>query len=101
MTSAADGTIQTWDWNTGRNISTLAAHTNAVRGFFLTDQHIVSGGMDGCVWIRNRTEETVSRGLREEAGAVWHFVSNTDTIALALRVGEGMHLVEIWDASAL
>jgi WD40 repeat protein len=101
MTSAADGTIQTWDWTTGRHVSTLAAHEDAVRGFFLTDQRVVSGGMDGCVRIWNRTNGTISHEMREEVRAVWHLVSNTDTIALALLVEKGKHLVKMWDASVL
>lgn len=101
MTSAADGTIQTWDWTTGRHISSLAAHENAVRGFFLTSQRVVSGGMDGCVWIWNRTDGTILREMREQVRAVWHLVSDTHTVALALLVEEGKHLIEIWDASVL
>jgi WD40 repeat protein len=101
MTSAADGTIQTWDWTTGRHISTLAAHENAVRGFFLTNQCIVSGGMDGCVRIWNRPDGTISHEMREGIRAVWHLVSNTTTIALALLVEREKHLIEIWDASVL
>jgi WD40 repeat protein len=101
MTSAADGTIQIWDWTTGRHISTIAAHGNAVRVFFLTDQRVVSGGMDGRVRIWNRTDGTISHEMREEVRAVWHLVSNTTTIALALKVEEEKHLVEMWDASVL
>lgn len=101
MTSSADGTIQTWDWSTGRHISTLAAHENAVRGFFLTNQKMVSGGMDGRVRIWNRTDGTTSHDMRERVRAVWHFVSNDDAIALALLVEKGRHLIEMRDTSAL
>jgi WD40 repeat protein len=101
MTSAADGTIRTWDWTTGRHISTLAAHENAVRGFFLTNQRMVSGGMDGYVRVWNRPDGTISQEMREEVRAVWHLVSNPTTIALALLVESGKHLIEIWDASVL
>jgi WD40 repeat protein len=101
MISAADRTIRIWDWTTGRHISTLAAHDNAVREFFLTDQRVVSGGMDGCVRIWNRTDRTLLHEMREEVRAVWHLVSNTNTIALALLVERGKHLIEMWDASAL
>lgn len=101
MTSAADGTIQTWDWTTGRHIATVTAHENAVRGFFVTDQCVVSGGMDGHVQIWNRMDGTISRELRDEVRAVWHLVSNHNTIALALLVEEGKHLIELWDASLL
>jgi WD40 repeat protein len=91
MISAADRTIRIWDWTTGRHISTLAAHDNAVREFFLTDQRVVSGG----------TDRTLLHEMREEVRAVWHLVSNTNTIALALLVERGKHLIEMWDASAL
>lgn len=101
MTSAADGTIRVWDWTTGRHVSTLVAHERAVRGLSLTSQRVISGGMDGCVRVWDRADMTTSYEMREKARAVWHLVSEADTIGLALLVEEGKHLIEMWDVSQL
>lgn len=101
MTSAADGTIRVWDWATGRQISSTTVHGNAVRGFFLADRYIVSGGMDGRVRVWSRTDWSASHDMRGKARAVWHFVSSRSTIALALLIEDGKHLIEVWDTSVL
>lgn len=99
MTCAADGTIRVWDWMTGHHVSTLVAHENAVRGLFLTNHRVITGGMDGCVRVWDRADMTKSYEMREKVRAIWHFVSEANTIGLALLVEEGRHLIEMWDAS--
>jgi hypothetical protein len=62
---------------------------------------MVSGGMDGYVQIWNHMDGTISHEMRGKVRAVWHLVSKSNTIALALLVEGGQHLIEMWDASVL
>jgi WD40 repeat protein len=101
VTGAADGTIRFWNWKDGELLDTLHAHENAVTGFKLTEQHIISAGMDGKVCIWHRSDKSLYRDLRPKVSAVWKLTGRGNALVLVMRIEAGKHLVEIWDSSSL
>jgi len=96
VSSGADGTIRTWDWQNGKLIHTLEAHDRAVRGLVWAKDYLVSGGMDGRLQVWDYTNDQALFKLRDQVDAVWQLISGWDKLAVALLVGDGKHLVELW-----
>jgi WD40 repeat protein len=101
VSSGADGNVRIWQWEDGRLVSTLAAHEKAVRGMAWTKDSFVTGGMDGKVRLWNRNDSQPLFDIREPVSAVWQLVAGYGKLAVALRIAQGKHLVEIWDLAQL
>ena len=52
--------------------------------------------MDGRLQVWDYKNDQLLFKLRDQVDAVWQLVSGWDKFAVALRVGDGKHLVELW-----
>jgi WD40 repeat protein len=96
VSSEADGTIRTWDWQNGRLIQTLEAHDRAVRGLVWAEDYLILGGTDGRLQVWDYKNDQPVFELRDQVRAVWRLASGRDKLAVALLLGDGKHIVELW-----
>jgi WD40 repeat protein len=67
-----------------------------VRGLVWVEDYLISGGMDGRLQVWDYKNEQPVFELRDQVSAVWQLASGWDKLAVALRVGDGKHIVELW-----
>jgi hypothetical protein len=67
-----------------------------VRGLVWAEDYLILGGMDGRLQVWDYKNDQPVFELRDQVRAVWQLASGRDKLAVALRVGDGKHVVELW-----
>lgn len=102
VSAAADGSIRSWDWETGKPIRIFNAHKGqSIRGFVWTENLMISGGNDGGLHVWDRETWGFLFDLREPVGHVYQIVKMGNLLAVALLLHSGNSLVELWDLTNL
>jgi WD40 repeat protein len=72
-----------------------------VRGIAWTEKFIISGGMDGGIYVWDRETWDFRFELRERVDSVYHLVKKGKLLAVALLLQSGSSVVELWDLTDL
>jgi WD40 repeat protein len=108
LSGSADGWIRTWSWDTGATVrewfpGDWSRRMNAVRGFFFTEELIVTSAVNGLLraWDRQTDEPRFDLRLRTEG--ILFMEKRGDLLAVVMWISpeDRKNLVELYDISAL
>jgi WD40 repeat protein len=97
MSSSQDGTLKTWNLNTGRLIKTFAAHADTVRSLSISadGQTLASGNGDRTVKVWHLPTRELRQTLMGHAAPVWSVVLSREGKTLVS--GSGDRTIKVWD----
>jgi WD40 repeat protein len=97
ISSSQDGTLRTWNLNTGRLIKTFAAHADTVRSLSISadGQTLASGNGDNTVKVWHLPTRELRQTLMGHTAPVWSVVLSRDGKTLVS--GSGDRTIKVWD----
>jgi F-box and WD-40 domain protein CDC4 len=98
VSAAADGTLRTWNPDSGTLRNTLIAHAGAVTSFQHDEAKVVSGS-DGSLILWNVRDGTLVKYLMEGTADVWQVAFDGRWCAAASHHRNGLTMLDIWDFS--
>jgi WD40 repeat protein len=109
MSTSADGTIRTWNWEDGSLLHAIdpAHHStshrpNAVRGPAWTNLYMVTGGFrDGTLKVWNRENNALVSEYQTKHTSIGNVASGEGKVAASIRVGDGQYEVMLWDGEMI
>jgi WD40 repeat protein len=97
ISSSQDGTLKTWNLNTGRLLKTFAAHADTVRSLSISadGQTLASGNGDRTVKVWHLPTGELRQTLMGHSAPVWSVVLSRDGQTLVS--GSGDRTIKVWD----
>lgn len=97
ISSSQDGTLKTWNLNTGRLLKTFAAHADTVRSLSISadGQTLASGNGDNTVKVWHLPTRELRQTLMGHSAPVWSVVLSRDGKTLVS--GSGDRTIKVWD----
>lgn len=99
LSAGADGNIFEWEWNSGRQVAVVTAHSNeAIRGMVLVEGKLVTAAMDGMIkiWDENRSN-VISELSSGEHSVVWTMKElDGDKVIAAVKGLDDVQYLKIW-----